>query len=175
MLKRKISAVLSLVVTLLILGHSIVLGACMLSNGRIPAPPDAISFIMAGFMVVHAILSISILISNRKEGENKVNNYAKNNVQTIVQRVTGIAMLPLAVPHVLGTLGLIKPSQIVHAILPPVFFAVVMAHVAISFSKAFVTLGIGNAKFFKTADITMKILCAATLIVDIVGFYLFVC
>ena len=49
------------------------------------------------------------------------------------------------------------------------------SHYAVSISKAFITLGIGDAKFIKTADIAIKAICATTLIADIIGFYLFVC
>jgi hypothetical protein len=50
-----------------------------------------------------------------------------------------------------------------------------MAHIAVSVSKAFITLGIGNAKFIKGVDISTKAICAITLVADIVGFYLYVC
>ena len=48
-----------------------------------------------------------------------------------------------------------------------------MAHVAVSTSKAFITLGIGNAEFIKTLDAVVKVVCVATLIADVAGFFLF--
>ena len=76
--------------------------------------------------------------------------------------------------HVLGVVGITNPPQLVHAILPPLFFAFSLMHVAVSVSKAFITLGIGNAKAIKAIDIAVKMLCAVTLVADIVGFYLYV-
>jgi hypothetical protein len=75
--------------------------------------------------------------------------------------------------HVLGTVGVIQPPQAVHAILPPLFFTVALMHTAVSTSKAFITLGIGNVKTVKVIDITIKVICALTLVADIVGFYLY--
>jgi hypothetical protein len=49
---------------------------------------------------------------------------------------------------------------------------VVYGHTAISFSKAFITLGIGNAKFIKVVDIVMTILCILIFIASVVGLYL---
>jgi hypothetical protein len=56
--------------------------------------------------------------------------------------------------------------------LHPLFFAIVLSHVAISTSKAFITLGIGNAKTIKTIDIVLKVICIATFIACTIGFYL---
>ena len=66
-----------------------------------------------------------------------------------------------------------QPPQIVHVIVPPVFFTLVMVHISASTGKALITLGIGNAKFVKIADVVVKIICLFTLIADIIGFYLY--
>ena len=52
------------------------------------------------------------------------------------------------------------------------FFTIVLTHIAISTGKAFITLGIGNAKFIKVVDIVMKVICGATLIAGVIGIYL---
>jgi hypothetical protein len=54
-----------------------------------------------------------------------------------------------------------------------VFFTVALAHTAVSTGKAFITLGLGSAKFVKAADIAVKVICAATLIASLIGFYLY--
>jgi hypothetical protein len=66
------------------------------------------------------------------------------------------------------------PPHIVHTLVPPIFFAVALAHTAVSTSKAFITLGIGNAGFIKVFDVIIKAICAATLIATVIGFYLYV-
>ena len=109
-----------------------------------------------------------------ESGKTKGKMYPKMNVSTIVQRASGVLMVPTMALHVAGTVGLTQPPPIVHATLPPVFFTVVMVHVAVSTSKSLITLGIGSAKFLKIADIIVKVLCAATLIASVTGFYLYV-
>ena len=95
------------------------------------------------------------------------------NISTIIQRASGVALIMFTLLHVGGTMGYLQPPPAVHAILPPLFFAVSLMHTAISTSKAFITLGIGNAKIVKTVDIAVKVLCGVTLIADVVGFYLY--
>ena len=62
-----------------------------------------------------------------------------------------------------------QPPKIVHAM----FYTIVLMHAAVSTSKAFITLGIGNAKFVKVVDIVVKVICAATLIAALTSFYLY--
>ena len=95
------------------------------------------------------------------------------NASTIVQRISGVLLLVFSGLHIAGTVGYIQPPPIVHAIVPLVFFTIAMVHVGISTSKALITLGIGNAKFIKTVDIAIKVICAVTLIADIAGFCLY--
>ena len=95
------------------------------------------------------------------------------NVSTIIQRISGVLLLFFSGLHVAGAIGYIQPPPIVHAIVPLVFFTIAMVHVGISTSKAFITLGIGNAKFIKTIDIVVKVICGVTLVADLIGFYLY--
>ena len=96
------------------------------------------------------------------------------NISTVVQRVSGMAMILFAVQHVLGVNGLWPMPMPVHVVLPPLFFVIALSHMAVSVSKALITLGVGNARFVKTADVIIKVLCGVTLIADIAGFYLYV-
>ena len=95
------------------------------------------------------------------------------NVSTIIQRISGVLLLFFSGLHVAGAIGYIQPPPIVHAIVPLVVFTIAMVHVGISTSKAFITLGIGNAKFIKTIDIVVKVICGVTLVADLIGFYLY--
>ena len=125
-------------------------------------------------MILHAMISIDLAISAHSENENrKGKQYPKMNVLTIMQRASGVVMIPVTGLHIAGAAGFMQPPQIVHAILPPVFFAVVLMHTAVSASKAFITLGIGNAKFVKVVDVAIKVLCVATWIASVIGFYLY--
>ena len=173
---RKANAILSLITTMLLFYHAISLAAWMLSRGLIRRGSIITSFVMIGFFVVHAIISIVLIISSNK-GRKKTdgNHYFKLNRATLVQRISGVLLILFTWLHIAGTIGIMTPPPLVHAIVPPLFFTLVMAHVAISTSKAFITLGIGDAKFVKEADALIKAVCLITLVADVVGFYLHVC
>ena len=173
MQKRKINAVVSLLTTIMLLAHAILLSVWMLSGGRTVKPAGFMGWILMGLVLAHALISIDLALSAHAEtGKHKGKNYPKMNVSTIVQRVSGVLMLPATGLHIAGTMGAMVPSPAVHVIVPPLFFTIVLAHIAVSTSKAFITLGIGNAKFIKVVDIVMKVICGATLIAGVVGIYL---
>ena len=170
---RKINAILSLFVTILLMDHAIFNGVWMLSKGEIPKSTET-SWIMVGLMFVHAIISIVLAILGHKGSEKrKCNEYLKLNIPTFIQRISGILLILFTVLHVLGTVGILQPPKPIHATLPILFFAMAMAHVAVSGSKALITLGIGNAKFIKISDIVIKLLCIVTFVADVIGFYLY--
>ena len=172
---RKINAVLSLLCTILLLDHAIFLAAWMLSRGALIKTWTPLPWILVCAMAAHAIISIlQGVLAHKGAEKRKCNSYNKLNAATLFQRIGGILLMIFTIPHVAGASGAIATPQLVHAILPPLFFTLALAHVAVSASKAFITLGIGNAKFVKRIDIAFKSLCAITLAADIVGFYLFV-
>ena len=173
MLKRKINAGVSLLTTVMLLAHAIILSVYMLSGDRTFRPAAFTSWILMGLMIVHALISMDLIISTYAEtGKRKGKSYPKMNVPTIIQRVSGALMIPATVLHVAGAIGAMVPPKMVHAIVPPLFFAIVLTHVALSTSKALITLGIGNAKFIKIADIVVKVICGATLIAGVIGIYM---
>ena len=173
---RKTNAVFSLITTILLLGHAISLAVWMLSRDSLPKAPNALPRALTVFFVVHAIISMILMISTHKGSKNsKGKQYPKLNGATIFQRISGALLILFTWLHIAGTVGIMEPPQVVHAVVPPLFFALVMAHVVISTSKAFITLGIGDAKLVKRVDIVIKVICGITLIADVIGFYLHVC
>ena len=174
MLLRKINAGVSLLCTLLLMSHAIIHAVWMLSRGSIEKNASAIPWVLFGLMLTHAFISIDLAISAHEGVEKrKCNSYPKMNVPTNIQRASGMAMILFTVLHILGTIGVLQPPPAVHAVLPPLFFTIALMHTAISTSKAFITLGIGNVKLVKTVDVLVKVICVATLIADVVGFYLY--
>lgn len=174
MLLRKINAVLGLLSTLLLLGHAIFLAVWMLSMGAIPMGAKPMAWVLLGLMAAHAFISILLAFLGHKGAEKrKCKQYSRLNVPTVVQRASGILLILLTGQHVAWAMRVWTLSRAVYAVLPPLFFALSLAHVAVSFSKAFITLGIGNATFIKVTDVLMKMLCAAVLIADVAGFYLY--
>ena len=174
MLSRKINAVLSLLCTLFLLDHAVFHALWMMSKGTMEKSVDSMPRILFCLMLAHAFISIYFGITAHKGAEKrKCNGYPKLNMVTNFQRASGVIMILLAVQHVLGVNGLWRVPPLVHTFLPPLFFAVALSHMAVSGSKALITLGIGNARFVKTADVIIKVLCGITLIADIVGYYIF--
>ena len=170
---RKINAGLSLLTTFLLFAHVIFNAVSMISQGTIEKNNPVISWILLGCMLAHAVISIDLAISAHSETEKrKCKSYPKLNIATIFQRFSGIIVIVFAGLHVAGAAGYMQPPKLVHAILPPLFFTIVLAHAAVSTAKAFITLGIGNAKFIKAIDIVIKVICAASLIAALTGFYL---
>ena len=174
---RKINAVTSLLSTLLLLIHAITLAIWMLSRGTIVINTGIMPWVLLGIMLAHAMISIDLAISAHSETneKHKFKSYPKENIPTIIQRASGMALILFTALHVAGAAGFMQPPQIVHAIVPPLFFTIALMHTAISTNKAFITLGIGDAKFIKVLGIAMKVICITTLIADIIGFYLHVC
>ena len=175
MLTRRINAIISLFTTFLIFAHAGSLAVWMLSRGAIGRPAAIMSWVLVAFTLVHAFISIDAVVSRLMSGEgNKGKRYLKLNRAMIVQRVSGALMALFTALHIAGAIGAMTPPKIVHGIVPPLFFAIVMVHVAVSTSKAFITLGIGNARFIKISDVLIKVICALVLIADVAGFFLYV-
>ena len=174
MLLRKINAVLSLFITFLLMDHAIFHAVWMLSQGSVVKSASSMSWIMLICMMVHAIISIVLAILGHKGAEKrKCNGYFKLNIPTNVQRISGVLMIVFSVLHILGATGVMKPPMLIHAIVPPLFFALSLAHVSVSASKALITLGIGSTRLVKVIDVAVKLLCIVTLILDVIGFYLY--
>ena len=169
---RKVNASLSLVCTFLILVHGAYDAVWMMMRGLVPNLPKPMAFILMSFVIVHTILSIvTAILGSEGKSETKGKFYAKENIKTLVQRVFGALMVLLLAPHILGMGNRLAPKNI-HSIIHPIFFLAVYGHTAISTSKAFITLGIGNAKTIKVIDIVARILCILIFIASVVGLYL---
>ncbi len=175
MLLRKINAIISLLSTLFLLDHAIFTSVWMLSRGSVQQSAPVAPWVLAGLIAAHAFIGIYLGASSHMEGETrKVKSYPGLNRVTVFQRVSGILLMIFIALHIAGASGAMTPPPIVHTIFPPIFFTIALAHTAFSTDKAFITLGIGNARFIKVVGVIIKVICAATLIASIVGFYLYV-
>ena len=175
MLLRKINAVIGLLTTFLLLDHAIFNAVRMMSRGTIKESGAFMPRILFGLMLAHAIISIYFAITAHSETEKrKCKSYPKLNVTTIFQRISGIILIVFTGLHVAGAAGFMHLPKPVHAIFHPLFFTLALAHAAFSTSKAFITLGIGNARIIKVVDIVIKVICTATIIAALTGFYLYI-
>ena len=109
---RKINAVISLFITLLLLDHAIFHAVWMLSEGKIEKSASKMTFMLFGFMILHAILCVVILIRSRKGATvKKSKGYAKMNAQTYVQRISGMLLIVFVVLHIVP-----HPSQVASSV-----------------------------------------------------------
>ena len=169
---RKINAGLSLLTTVILLFHSIILSVWMLSRCSIAKQETIMPWVLLGAMAIHAFISIDLAISSHAGAEKrKVKSYPKLNASTIIQRASGVLMVLLLALHITGASNYYRPKML-HAALHPLFFMVALVHAAVSTSKALITLGIGNARVVKIVDIIVKVLCGLTFIASVTGFYL---
>ena len=175
MILRKINATLSLITTILLLGHAISVASWMLSRGKIiPFGGHTLPKVLILAAVAHTLVSIILMISANIGRKSKEKAYPKLNASTMFQRISGVLMILFTWLHIAGAKDIITPPQIVHAIVPTLFFILVMGHIIVSCSKAFITLGIGNSKLVKCVNIGIRAICIVTVIADIIGFYLHV-
>ncbi len=105
----------------------------------------AIPFIL--FTCIHAICGMcSVFLLG--DGT-RLDIYQKQNMQTVIQRVSAALIFPLLILH-LKTYDLLKtaagnkawPLFTLLTLLQVIFYAVSAAHTAVSFSRALITLGI---------------------------------
>ena len=175
MLLRKINAIIGLFTSFLLLDHAIFTSVWMLSKGGVRQRAPVAPWVLAGLMAVHAVICIYFAISAHSKGEKReVKSYPKMNMATFFQRVSGILLIVFTALHVAGASGAMQPPHIAHTFLSPLFFAIALAHTAVSVDKALITLGIGNVRVIKTVGIALKLICVITLIAAIAGFYLYV-
>lgn len=169
---RRANAVLSLICVSLIFIHGLYDAIWMCLRGKLSVLPKQLAYTLMGLVVIHGVLSVVIAILVKKGNNNKDEKvYQGLNIRTIIQRSFGMMMLLLIPFHVFGMNNHLN-FPLLHAILHPLFFLVVFIHTAFSCSKAFITLGIGNAKFIKIVDIITYILCGLMFIISIIGLYL---
>ena len=140
---RKLNAVISLITTVLLLDHAIFYSVWMLSRGSIAKSAESMPWVLVGLTGLHALLSLAMAVLAHKGREKqKYKTYAKLNVRTMVQRISSVLMLILLGVHIVGSANHFQPKGF-HAVVHPLFFAVALAHMAVSTSKSFITAGCG--------------------------------
>lgn len=126
------------------------------------------------FMVLvclHAICGM-LTVFLRADGT-RLDLYPRQNLETILQRVTAALMLPLLILHI-NTLSLLgsaagKEQWIWFGLLlisQPLFYAAVLTHIAVSVTRAFITLGwLTSREKQKKIDRVIYILCAVAFVI----------
>ena len=168
---KKLNAVLALLSTICLLAHmgySAFTYATMYYN---PVLTKVFSIPCMVFICLHAVLGMSIVFV--QQDGTRLDLYPKQNRETLLQRISAALIFPLLIMHI-NTFSYImqnvqagKPGVVVLLIIVNVlFYGIVLTHVAVSFSKALITLGwLSSREKKKTIDIVVYILCAVIFVV----------
>ena len=143
---KKTNAICALLTILLFLVHVIYIIVSYLTFSFDPFISKLIPYLAMGMVCLHAVLGMCAVFL-QSDGS-AAHLYPKQNLRTILQRVSAALIFPLLILHIntfnllqsaaSGGLwllfGLVLTGQIF-------FYAVVLTHVSVSFTRAFITLG----------------------------------
>ncbi len=167
---KKINAALGLLSILFMVLHIVYSAFAYLTMYYNPTLKMVFSVPFIVFVCLHAVCGMAILFMHNDGNE----LYPKQNMRTVLQRVSAAIMFPLLILH-LNTFALMQTSAergikvliILLIIAELVFFADVITHVVVSFSNGFITLGLlSSLKTQKIIDKTLYILGAACFLVS---------
>ena len=164
---KKINAALGLLSVPAMLVH---LGYTVFAYLTFYSNPGLTLLTAVPFMVVvclHAVCGM-LIVFLQSDGT-RLDLYPKQNLRTILQRVSAALMLPLLILHI-NTFSLLQSAAAAGhwlwfallMISQPLFYATVMTHIAVSVTRGFITLGwLNSPEKQKIIDRIVYILCAA--------------
>ena len=159
---KKCNAILSLILTGLFLVHAFYQTISYVAFYYNPVLSKALAYSLLACMCAHAVLAC-ISVCGRHDSQKIA--YPKLNMRTVLQRASAAAAVILLLFHVFSFAILTKTAgsifYYVGEALQLAFIGAMFLHVAVSFSKAFITLGlVGDEKKIKIIDIVCAVLCA---------------
>lgn len=148
---KKINAALGLLSIVFMLLH---MGYTVFSYLAFYYNPFLKNLFAVPFMVLvclHAVLGM-MTVFTQADGT-RMDLYPKKNMGTILQRLSAALIFPLLILHI-NTFSMMKgaaekgqvPVILLLILVELLFFAVVVAHVAVSFTKGLVTLGLLSSR-----------------------------
>ncbi len=127
------------------------------------------------FMVLACLHAICGMLAVFVQADGtRLDLYPKQNVRTIIQRVSAALILPLLILHI-NTFNLLRASAeagryFFFALLmlsQPLFYAVVLSHIAVSVTGGFITLGwLTSRERQRRIDRVVYILCALAFVIS---------
>ena len=165
MVLKKVNAIIALIVSLVMMIHN-TMNMQMVRLGRVEDSPKMIARALIFFFIIHAFVSIFIIIFKNDGKETKYTNISSG---WLVQRITGIALLPIVIIHGflnVGDFGL----QVIHIIIIQVVIMLLSyIHIPIAVPNALVTLGfIDNIKTHKVVRLALWVVCVALFIINLI-------
>ena len=170
MLLKKTNAVLSLITILLLFIHTGYTAYCYLTFYYNPLLKiwTAVPFMILACL--HAVCGMSSVFL-QADGT-RLDRYPKQNRRTILQRITAALIFTLLILHI-NTFALLSSSAekgqwacfALLLISQPLFYGTVLTHIAVSVSRALITLGwLTSPEKQKIIDRVVYILCGAAFV-----------
>ena len=168
---KKINAMLALLALALMILH---IGYSCFAYLTFYYNPFLTKLFAIPFMVLaclHAVCGMAVVFF-QADGT-RADLYPKQNLRTILQRGTAALIFPLLFLHI-NTFDMLKSSgEGGHLIVfwlvilgELLFFAVVLTHIAVSVTRALITMGwLGSEKIRNCLDLTIYIICGAVFVV----------
>lgn len=172
---KKLNAILSLATLASLLVHLIYSVYAYLRFYYNPELTKTFSLIVMVLTCLHAVLGMGIVFLSG-DGS-RLSDYPKQNVRTILQRVSAALIFPLLFLHT-KTFDLLRGFAEKGAWFPfylmifveVCFFGTIILHVAVSITRAFITLGwLQSEKTMRILDRVIWVICALAFIVSAVA------
>lgn len=164
MIMKKINAVCSWMLTLVLLGHLGTMGFSMYTGWYNYDICKSLAHLTAAFFAVHVMLSL-LIVCFFHDGA-AFSYYAKSNKSLILQRITGLLMIALVHLHVKAFRFIVQGTRLSASekvfivVTEAIFFISILIHVSASFVKSLLVFGlIRTEKTEKTAARIVNIIC----------------
>lgn len=165
---KKINAAMAFLVILSLCGHAGTMCFSLWTGWYNLLIAKTLAYITVTLLAFHVLCAL-ILFFFVHDGANL--KYPKKNMATILQRASAIIMLALLYVHTISYSGaatgetLTVGQTIFYCLTELLFFASVMTHIAVSFSKGLITLGlVSSAETVHKIDIAAYIICALVML-----------
>ncbi len=164
---KRANAVLSIIITVLLVVHAGYesIAFCMMYYQ--PLLSKITGYLVAGTVTVHAVISVICVFVLH---DSKSVLYLRLNLRTVIQRICAILMVVLLPVHIFA-FDLLKGSAgsfgyILTEAAQVLFYAALFAHVAVSFGKSLVTLGkLEKETTRRRLDVILAVLCLLSFLV----------
>ena len=167
MILKKINAVISLLMTLLVVDHITACSIHLITHQtQLSSPTPA--RLLATLAIVHMGISLWIVFARHDAVAPK---YYQKNQRTYQQRIFGVLILALLPYHVISSMTAAKGDiSLAFLIVHVLFTVVVTGHVATSVPGALVSLGLlSSQKQHKIALLISNIVCVLLLLLAVAG------
>ncbi len=146
MVLKKINAVLGLLLSAVCLTHVVAEVCNGLNHGSLASINQIIARICGTIAIFHVLISCFMIFISH-EGK-KMNQYPRENMSTLLQRLSGLLMIFFLFFHI-GLLQALADHQgqdllffILRTSAAILCYGTVFLHIALSFSRALITLGV---------------------------------